>query len=295
MDGRVAARQAPRRSPSRRSNRSSDRRRAAGAGSRVGRGGAGAEGSGARLDGGFSPTRALGERRRRVGGSAATGGSATAGGRVGRRGRRRPARRRRRGRRAGAGPRPRPDRWRAPAATSVRASSARPRSRRDPRQPDDGDRVARVGLGDLREQPLGVVELAAGRAPPRPRAAARSSVVRQHRLGEQQQRRPVVEVRIGDDPLEQLVEDAPEPRARGQPSSAIRSSPRTASRERSSTTDAASSASTRARSSSSAVGVGRHAAADVVRLAQARTGRRSRRSPTRWMNRRTPASPHSGS
>ena len=168
-----------------------------------------------------------------------------------------------------------------------------PRAQRDPREADDGDRVPRVGLGDLAEEALGGVEHRRARARSAA-SSARSSVLGQHRLGQQQQRRPVVEARVGDRPARAARRGSgPSRGPAGRPSSAIRSSPWTARSRRSSTTDAASSASTRARSSSSACA---SAGTPLPMLSASRSANRSSiaSTPTRWMNRRTPASPHSG-
>ena len=151
-------------------------------------------------------------------------------------------------------------RWAATFSGSMASASSRQLQRalivaaieRHPRQPDDGDRVARVRSGDLPVEAsrLGRAGRPTARAPPG--AAARSSILREHALGQQQQRGAVVEGRVDDDALQQRVKDAPQ-RAAPAPGRArsIRSSPSTARPRGRAATSAASWAATRARSSSS--------------------------------------------
>ena len=154
----------------------------------------------------------------------------------------------------------------------------------DPGQPDDRDRVARVVRRDLLVQLLGPVD------PPEREGAFRLQQQLDHvadlvpgahpgerPLGQQEQGSRGVERRIGDDPLEQHVEDASEGRARLEPE--LGHEVRAVDRQpaRSSATPAASCAAMRARSSSSRPASAGRPEPDVVRLAERGTGHRARR------------------
>ena len=202
----------------------------------------------------------------------------------------------------------RASRWAATFSGSI--SSARRASRQrlglvaalegDPRQPDDRDRVARVGVG----RPGGTAARPGRRAPrTSARSAWSSSSITSTPVGPCPQAMPwassrsvgpVVERRVVDDPLQQLVEDPAEPRPRRQARArAIRSSPSTASACRSSGGRGRElRVDPRAEAPRVAGSSGGSAAADVVRLAEREQRVDARRGPTRRMNRRIAASRH---
>ena len=176
----------------------------------------------------------------------------------------------------------------------VSAPTSSDRSRATRARPDDRDRVARVGA----DRPAGRAprrdRAARPTARPRPGAAARSRGVGDHRAGQEQQRRPVVEGRIGDDPLEQRRRGSvPGSGPAAGPSSAIRSVPSTARPRRSRTASAASSAAIRALSSPSRPALGRQARSPTLSASRSASSSPSAPSPSLpilAMNRRTAAS-----